>query len=546
MIPEPGWIQAIWDAARIDGTPAGARVIDGEGRLIHAGAHEGCPVAGGEWATSPLFASDRLDAELLAPFVAPLGAWRGSEAIRGRIVGKAIALSLADSAVPEVLHGLRSSHPRSVLFFGGAAPGRVHPDLGDALWKTFRRLLDRGITPVYQWTGHSAPLIHEEASWRAAGVVVFASPSPMANPMLMRPDPIRPQPLDLVQAFVPECVVYLSADALGTDFRAASGDASRATVVFAAHHPIHEIEGRVDAHCGPGELPDLIDDFVAHRAPQAPVQVAHIEPVETTPGLTSVIIPVFNRWELTKACLESLKRHTVLPFEIIVVDNGSTDKTPRRLGHTSARVITNQENLGFPKAVNQGLAASRGEFVCILNNDTQVTTGWLEALLTALDIPGTGLVGPRTNEIGGLQKVPDAPGPDRGVAAHAWARRWVEERTGRTWITDRLVGFCLMARRRTIERVGAFDEGFGMGNFEDDELGRRVMAAGMTLRVADDAFVLHHGSATFKAMAIDYQAALHRGPAISEIGRTPAPPRRPHSFSATATPSELPPRPPLR
>ena len=339
---------------------------------------------------------------------------------------------------------------------------------------------------------------------------MFASPSPMANPMLMRPDPIRPQPLDLVQAFVPECVVYLSADALGTDFRAASGDASRATVVFAAHHPIREIEGRVDAHCGPGELPDLIDDFVAHRAPQAPVQVAHIEPVETTPGLTSVIIPVFNRWELTKACLESLKRHTVLPFEIIVVDNGSTDKTPRRLGHTSARVITNQENLGFPKAVNQGLAASRGEFVCILNNDTQVTTGWLEALLTALDIPGTGLVGPRTNEIGGLQKVPDAPGPDRGVAAHAWARRWVEERTGRTWITDRLVGFCLMARRRTIERVGAFDEGFGMGNFEDDELGRRVMAAGMTLRVADDAFVLHHGSATFKAMAIDYQAALHR------------------------------------
>ena len=48
LIPEPGWIQAIWDAARIDGTPAGARVIDGEGRLIHAGAHEGCPVAGGE------------------------------------------------------------------------------------------------------------------------------------------------------------------------------------------------------------------------------------------------------------------------------------------------------------------------------------------------------------------------------------------------------------------------------------------------------------------------------------------------------------------
>ena len=296
-----------------------------------------------------------------------------------------------------------------MLFFGGAAPGRVHPDLGDALWKTFRRLLDRGITPVYQWTGHSAPLIHEEASWRAAGVVVFASPSPMANPMLMRPDPIRPQPLDLVQAFVPECVVYLSADALGTDLRAASGDASRATVVFAAHHPIHEIEGRVDAHCGPGELPDLIDDFVAHRAPQAPVQVAHIEPVETTPGLTSVIIPVFNRWEL-----------------------------------------------------------------------------------------------------------------------------------------NRLVGFCLMARRRTIERVGAFDEGFGMGNFEDDELGRRVMAAGRT-----KASPTTPSSCIMEAPhSRRWQSTIRRHsterPAISEIGRTPAPPRRPHSFSATATPSELPPRPPLR
>jgi len=119
-----------------------------------------------------------------------------------------------------------------------------------------------------------------------------------------------------------------------------------------------------------------------------------IEPV------VSIVIPVWNRPDLTSQCLEAIRRTAGLPHEVIVVDNCSTDGTREFLAQEDEagrlRAILNPENRGFGKACNQGLDAARGRHVLFLNNDTIPLAGWLEALVrTVEDDPGVGVVGSR-------------------------------------------------------------------------------------------------------------------------------------------------------
>ena len=124
-------------------------------------------------------------------------------------------------------------------------------------------------------------------------------------------------------------------------------------------------------------------------------------------GLTSIVILTHNQLEYTRQCLESIRRLTDEPYELIVVDNASTDGTVDYLrAMDGVRLIVNEVNRGFPAAVNQGIAASRGSQVLLLNNDTVVTTGWLRRLLDALySDPMIGLAGPCSNFVGGPQQV---------------------------------------------------------------------------------------------------------------------------------------------
>src|ERR671925_1106267 len=93
----------------------------------------------------------------------------------------------------------------------------------------------------------------------------------------------------------------------------------------------------------------------------------------------TIVIPVWNRWELTRACLESL-RPTLGPRDrVVVVDNGSEDATAAGLrAYRWLKVVTNAENRGFAAACNQGAAEAGGEGVVFLNNDTLVTRHWLD------------------------------------------------------------------------------------------------------------------------------------------------------------------------
>jgi GT2 family glycosyltransferase/tetratricopeptide (TPR) repeat protein len=228
---------------------------------------------------------------------------------------------------------------------------------------------------------------------------------------------------------------------------------------------------------------------------------------------TSILILTYNQLAHTKACLESIARHTPEPHELILVDNGSTDGTREYLReyarqHERVSVIANRTNLGFAAGNNQGLTLATGRQVLLLNNDTVVTPGWLRNMLKVLrDHPQTGVVGPRSNRVLGRQQV-DAVGYKSLDELPAFAVGWSEKHAGESRVANRVVGCCLLARREVMDAVGGLDEQFGSGNFEDDDFCIRAHLAGFETRIADDSFVHHVGHATFNGAGIDYAKAM--------------------------------------
>lgn len=209
--------------------------------------------------------------------------------------------------------------------------------------------------------------------------------------------------------------------------------------------------------------------------------------------LTSIIIPTSNGREWLANCLYSIREHTASPYEIIVVDNGSTDGTPDFLREEKVIFLSSAVNRGFPAACNLGIRLSRGDTVLLLNDDVIVSPGWLDRLLGCLyREEGTGMAGPMTNYASGQQQTTLPYTSLQDMAAHfrtAYEGQQVE--------VKRLVGFCLLIKREVLHTVGLLDERFTPGHYEDDDLCYRARLAGYRLMIAKDTFVYHRGSASF-------------------------------------------------
>ena len=183
----------------------------------------------------------------------------------------------------------------------------------------------------------------------------------------------------------------------------------------------------------------------------------------------------------------------------------SSNRPPQR--DARIRPIFFADNRGYPAAANAGLAAARGESVVLLNNDTVVTRGWATALLRHLARDrNLGLVGPVTNAIANDAKV------DVGYreldALPDWADSWTRAHDGETFPISSLAFFCVAMPREVYERVGALDERFGLGMFEDGDYNRRVRAAGYDVRCARDSFVHHWQMASFRRLGKDAYVRL--------------------------------------
>ncbi|MCA9046109.1 MAG: glycosyltransferase, partial [Planctomycetaceae bacterium] len=232
--------------------------------------------------------------------------------------------------------------------------------------------------------------------------------------------------------------------------------------------------------------------------------------------LTSIVLVTFNQLHYTKQCLDSIQMRTVAPYELIVVDNGSTDATVEYLrSRPDVRLIENAENRGFPAAANQGIKAALGERVLLLNNDTLVTTGWLTRMLSALDADESiGLVGPLSNSVSGQQQIDVAYDDLAQLDGFAWELG--KQQLRQQVAVDRLVGFCLLFRRQLVDAIGLLDEQFGIGNFEDDDFCRRAQSVGKRCVIATDAFVHHFGSVTFRNSDVDFAGLLNRNQQLYE------------------------------
>lgn len=212
-----------------------------------------------------------------------------------------------------------------------------------------------------------------------------------------------------------------------------------------------------------------------------------------------VVIPAHNRQEDLSLCLESLLK-TNLELEIVVVDNGSS---PPISTYDGVKVIRNEVNQGFSQASNLGAVGFQGDFILFLNSDTIVTRASLIELVRAnLASKSIAACGPITNYAGHFQQVQaqyELPG---GLGALTYQ---IAKRDNTIRETDMLVGFCMLVRKSVLDEVGLFDEQFGIGLFEDNDLSYRMRRAGFRLHIVLSSFIHHSGSKTFEELA-------HRNP----------------------------------
>lgn len=199
-----------------------------------------------------------------------------------------------------------------------------------------------------------------------------------------------------------------------------------------------------------------------------------------------IIIPVWNELESTKECIDKLKEHTRYPYRPIIIDNGSLGPTRDYLesltkDFPSYLLIGNKENMGFVKAVNQGIKASDSPYICLLNNDAYVTENWLKNLIETVESgpENIGAASPTSNVFG-------------KSSCDGREYEWQE--------LDSCKGFCMLIKRNVIERIGLFDEIYKVGYFEEKDFSRRAIKAGFICVRAKSSFVFHRDKLSFNKL----------------------------------------------
>lgn len=210
----------------------------------------------------------------------------------------------------------------------------------------------------------------------------------------------------------------------------------------------------------------------------------------------SIVIPVHNKFAVTYHCLASLLLAPCkASFEVILVDDGSSDlskKIPELIEGVTC--LRNEEAQGFVLASNRGGAAARGEYVVMLNNDTEVTPAWLDELLWPFEhfgdvgMTGAKLIYPngRLQEAGGIVWNSGDPW-NYGRNANA-----ADPRYNYTRQVDYLSGACVMLPTALWKEIGGFDEAFVPAYFEDTDLAFRVRDKGLKTVYTPKALVIHY------------------------------------------------------
>jgi len=255
----------------------------------------------------------------------------------------------------------------------------------------------------------------------------------------------------------------------------------------------------------PSPLPDFSEvptpDFL--RLPNF-VKTLNANPIQLPDApqpRVSIIIPVFNKALYSYNCLLAIQAcDPEISKEVIIVNNASTDETATLLTQLQGAftVINNSENQGFVQACLQGVEVAKGEFLLFLNNDTQVTPGWLSKMLKVMDtdpkvgITGAKLIYPngRLQEAGGII-FNDGSGYNYGRSQNPLLPQFNQSRE-----VDYCSGACLMVRKSVWEQLGGFDLRYAPAYYEDTDLCFAARQAGYKVFYCHESQVIHHEGIT--------------------------------------------------
>lgn len=225
----------------------------------------------------------------------------------------------------------------------------------------------------------------------------------------------------------------------------------------------------------------------------------------TRSPLVTVIVVNWNRRELLAECLASLERQQFTDFELIVVDNGSTDGSVElveekfiKTGALNARLIRNSTNRGFCAANNQGISQARGHFIALLNNDAVADPRWLAELVRVFDgRPDVGMAASKILVYGDPNRIDKVghliylDGQNRGRGTGELDQGQYDKIEETLWPD----GCAAMYRRAMLDEIGGFDEDlFAYG--DDAELGLRARIAGWKCLYVPTAIVWHRRGGT--------------------------------------------------
>lgn len=228
-------------------------------------------------------------------------------------------------------------------------------------------------------------------------------------------------------------------------------------------------------------------------------------PVMADPAVSVVVVTYGDTvaqsgtlWR-TLAALSRHHRRRLVPLEVIVVvhpdDTGASTSAWLHANTQGLRIVEPGRNLGFGGGCDAGIAAARAEVIALVNPDLEVTQGWLEPLVAALDDPEVAIAAPPlVHPDGSIQEAGQVIFADGGTEPIGGPRLLSDDREA-VWFSrdvDYASAACWVMRRNVYFRLGGFDPAYHPAYFEDADLAMRAQQAGLVTRLVIDRPVIHH------------------------------------------------------
>ncbi len=225
-----------------------------------------------------------------------------------------------------------------------------------------------------------------------------------------------------------------------------------------------------------------------------------------------IIIPIYNSYEYTKECIDSVYKNTDLPYHLYLINDGSTDTNVLELlkdlqaavkpnNLQLLEVIHQKQQEGFVRSVNRGLKRSKNHAV-LLNSDTVVPKKWLSRIVFPILSNNTiASVTPFSNnaDLCSFPSIQQKNSIMESIHVDIVDEVFLKYGTSQFIEIPTGVGFCMALNRHVIEEIGMFDEGFGLGYGEENDWCMRARKAGYKNVLIPNLYVFHHGGTTFNS-----------------------------------------------